>query len=97
MLRQFDRLQAGAPGGLHGGVVTAEQQHQGRRQLLGSPSGPLGFEGVPVAVADRQQPLQRHRLRQGSLGPAITGWGWLLRHWTFAGSGAHPDAHPALP
>jgi len=36
----------------------AEQQHQGRSQLLGGPSGALALEGMPVAIADAQAALQ---------------------------------------
>ncbi len=74
-------------------VVSAEQKHQGCRQLLSPPPGPLGLEGMPIAIANHQLALKCHGLREGALWPAAGGDG-LLRswHWTSAGSGVHPDA-----
>jgi hypothetical protein len=51
------------------GRVAAEQQRQGSGQLFRTPARPLPLEGVPVAVADAELPLQGHRQLQGPGGP----------------------------
>ena len=58
MLQQVNRLLAGRGRQRGGGPVGGEQQHQGRSQLLGGPAGPLGLEGVPIAIPDGKTPLQ---------------------------------------
>ena len=83
MFHQGDRLLAGWTGLGCTGVVATEQQHQCRSELFGAASGPLGLEGVPVAIADSQQALQGHGLLQGALRPAAWGLGQGLGHWTF--------------
>jgi hypothetical protein len=58
VFHQRDRLAAGLAGAHVTGLVTAQQHHEGGRQLLGGAARTLAFERMPVAIIDRQQPLQ---------------------------------------
>lgn len=84
MFHQGDRLLAGWAGMGSPGVVAAEQEHQRCSQLFSASAGPLGLEGMPVSIADGQQPLQGHGLLQGALWPAALRLCQGLGHWTFA-------------
>jgi hypothetical protein len=90
MFRERDRLLPGRCEGTVAWIVSAEQLHQGGRQLLGGPAGPLALEGMPITIADRQLPLEL--LRQGSCGlrPGVGGGCRLGNHWTLGQGSSHP-------
>jgi hypothetical protein len=69
-----------------GGIIARQQLHKRSGQLFGAAAGPLGLEGVPVAVSDRQLLVQLLGQRQGCLGPGGGG------HWTKGRGELHPDA-----
>lgn len=95
MLNEGDRLVTGRRAGGTAGIVGAQQLHQGRGELLCPPAGPLGFESVPVALWNRQQPVQGLGLAQRLLGP-VSVWRrapctlCLLCHWTPMPPRIHP-------
>jgi hypothetical protein len=90
MLRQGDRLLPSRRGCAVAWIVTAEQLHQGSSQLLGSATGPLALEGVPVAVANHQLPLQFLRQWSCGLRPGVGGGSRLGNHWTLGQGSFHP-------
>ena len=77
-----------------GGVVPSQQQHQGRRKLLGGTPGSLALERMPVAIPEGQLPLESHGLPMGALWPAAAGhWtSYGTFHWTFGRRLVHPGA-----
>ena len=84
MVQQLEGAQAGVGAGGSRGLITAQQLNERRCELLGGPPGPLPFQGVPVAVADAQLPVQGHGCRQGLVGPPrplLLGFPWgMLTH-----------------
>ncbi len=90
MFGQGDGLLAGGGGCALAGIVTAEQLHQGSGQLLGGTPRPLAFEGMPVAIADRQLALQLLRQGPGRLRPWGCGGDRRGDHWTAGHGNPHP-------
>ena len=83
----------GGPGGL-GRVGWIEQQHQGCGQLFGGTPLALALEGMPLAIVDGQELMQRSGGGGAALGPA-GGLGRLgpgCDHWTGGGGWPHPGA-----
>jgi hypothetical protein len=62
MLHKGNGLCSGRSGLTPAGVVAFQQLHQGRRQLLSGAARTLTLEGMPLAIANGQQPLQGHCL-----------------------------------
>jgi len=64
LLRMVEQRQGALAGRIGPGsarVVATEQLNQRRGHLLGGPTGPLAFEGVPVAITDAQLAVQSNR------------------------------------
>jgi hypothetical protein len=70
VFHQGDGLLSGRRAGGAPRIIGAQQLHQGCRQLLGSPPGSLGFEGVPVPLCNRQLAVKSFRVGQSLIGPA---------------------------
>ena len=85
VFHQFNGRQPGRSGLGSGGLIPTQQEHQGRRQLLGGTPGSLTLERMPISITEGQLTLESHGLPMGALGPAAAG-NWTVHltcHWTF--------------
>lgn len=57
MLHKGNGLCSGRSGLTPAGVVAFQQLHHGRRQLFSGAARTLTLEGMPLAIANGQQPL----------------------------------------
>lgn len=100
MVQQLQGPLAGSGAGGGSRLITAQQLHQRCSQLFGGTSGALTFQGVPVAVADAQLPVQGNGGRQGLVGPpqALILWlAWgVLAHEDGGRRSRHPDGSRPL-
>ena len=91
MLHQFQCAQACFTGLGPGGLIAAQQLHQGGGKLFGGPSGALAFEGMPVAFPDAQLTLQLHSALVRPFGPVLVPVVGPVAH---AGAGVRFRGHP---
>ena len=92
VFHQINGSQPGRAALAGSGVVPSQQQHQGRRQLLGGTPGSLALERMPISITEGELTLKNHGLPMGALGPAAAGhWTFnLTSHWTFGRRLVHP-------
>ncbi|MEY4359466.1 MAG: hypothetical protein RLZZ631_952 [Cyanobacteriota bacterium] len=73
-------------------IAAIQQLHQGRCELFSSPALRLAFQGMPVAVVDGEQAVQRFSCLTASIRPLLRGG-----HWTNSWIERHPGAMQQRP
>ena len=93
MLQQLDGVLAlfGGHWGV-GGISRIQQLHQSGSHLFGGTPLRLALERVPLAVVDREQPMQGFRRLAAAFGPLLT-----RCHWTQPRLEGHPGAMQQRP